>query len=132
MPTIFNTQLNPITTGIIYGFLTYKKNAFVFKTNSPPEPGVKLGPGKECENDTNTSTHKKKIYEIMTYLEPVLKTNMGFAENQQTLGKQIVNPSQTCTLMELLLRFMDEIKVDGKRWFFRFIESFVLGHKGRN
>jgi hypothetical protein len=57
---------------------------------------------------------------------------MGITEGQPTLGTHIVNPAQTCTLMELLLRFMDEMDVQGKRWFYRSIESLVLGHKGRN
>jgi hypothetical protein len=132
MPDVFDATLTPVTTGDTYGFLTYKKNQIVFKSNSPPKPGEKLGPGKECENDTKTSTHKKKIYEIMVHLEPFLKTNMGITEGQPTLGTHIVNPAQTCTLMELLLRFMDEMDVQGKRWFYRSIESLVLGHKGRN
>jgi hypothetical protein len=132
MTDAFDTQLNATTTGETYGFLTFKKNQFVFKSNSPPKAGEKLGPGKECENDTKTSTHKRKIYEIMVFLTPFLGNNMGIAENLPTLGSYIVNPAQTCTLMELLLRFMDEMGVNGKRWFYRPIESLVLGHKGRN
>ena len=68
----------------------------------------------------------------MEYLEPFLKTNMGISKDLPTLGTYIVNPAQTCTLMELLLRFMDEMEVNGKRWFYRPVEAMVLGHKGRN
>jgi hypothetical protein len=132
MPDIFSKELNPTTTGDTYGFLTYKKNQIVFKSNSPPGPGGKLGSGKECENDTRTSTHKAKIYDIMKSLAPFLGADIGINEKSSTLGTYIVNPAQTCTLMELLLRFMDEMDVSGKRWFYRPIESLVLGHKGRN
>jgi hypothetical protein len=132
MPDIFSKELNTTTTGGTYGFITYKKNQFVFKTNEPPVLGAKLGPGKECENDTKTSTHKAKIYEIMKSLTPFLGTDMGINDKSPTLGTYIVNPAQTCTLMELILRFMDEMEVDDKRWFYRPIEALVLGHKGRN
>jgi hypothetical protein len=131
MPDIFSGELTPVTTGSIYGFITYKKDQAVFKTNTPPLPGEKLGPGRECENDTKTSSHKVKIYEAMNYLKDFLKTDMGINEPSGLLGSYIVNPAQTCTLLELLLRFMDEMEINGKRWFYRAIESSILGHKGR-
>jgi hypothetical protein len=132
MPDVFDKTLTPATTGATYGFITYKKNQFVFKTNEPPAPGAKLGKGKECENDTKTSTHKAKIYAIMVFLAEYLKTDMGINPTSTTLGTYIVNPAQTCTLMELLLRFMDEMEVNNKRWFYRPIEALVLGHTGKN
>jgi hypothetical protein len=131
MPDIFEDEVSSTTTGAIYGFLTYKKDQIVFKTNSPPDPGQKLGPGKECENDTKTSSHKAKIYEVIALLAPVIKSDLGLNETTGILGGEIINPAQTCLLLEMLLRFMDELGVGERRWFYRIIEAFSLGHKGR-
>jgi hypothetical protein len=131
IPDMFDKDVSIAKTGAIYGFLTYKKDQLVFKTNAPPAAGQKLGTGKECENDSRTATHKLKIYEAIDHLKRVIGTDMGINEQTRFLGAVIVNPAQTCIILELLLRFMDEIEVEDKRWFYRPVEAFINGHRGR-
>jgi hypothetical protein len=42
----------------------------------------------------------------------------------------VLSASQCCILMELVLRYMDILRIDGKRWFYRPVMARVLGHLG--
>ena len=44
--------------------------------------------------------------------------------------RKIKNSTRACTLMNLLIRFLDADKVQGKRWFFRPVQALYTGHKG--
>ena len=46
------------------------------------------------------------------------------------INRKIKNPTRACTLMNLIMRFLDADKVSGKRWFFRPVQAFYTGHKG--
>ena len=55
-----------------------------------------------------------------------------FYLNHETLiaERSIKGSIRICTLMNVLLRFMDVERMGGKRWFFRSVEAFYTGHKG--
>ena len=62
-----NLQANKDTTGKIYGFIIpkIKEGKFVLKTNdSPVNKGTQPNKGKECENVSTISGHKKQLVEI--------------------------------------------------------------------
>jgi hypothetical protein len=42
----------------------------------------------------------------------------------------ILSAAQCCIMMELVLRYMDILRVDGRRWFYRPVMARVLGHLG--
>ena len=44
--------------------------------------------------------------------------------------RKIKNSTRACTLMDLLIRFLDTDNIEGKRWFFRPVQSLYTGHKG--
>jgi hypothetical protein len=44
--------------------------------------------------------------------------------------RKIKNSTRACTLMNLIIRFLDADKIQNKRWFFRPVQAFYTGHKG--
>jgi len=47
----------------------------------------------------------------------------------EELGRRpIKNSVRVCTVSDLVLRYMDMVKADGKRWFYRALESKLHGH----
>ena len=49
-------------------------------------------------------------------------------EEMAKKGRSVTNSVRVCTLVELALRMMDSMKVDGKRWFYRPLEAALYGH----
>jgi hypothetical protein len=44
---------------------------------------------------------------------------------------KVENAMRTCTLMELVLRYMDVKRIGEKRWFYRPVAAFYAGHIGK-
>jgi len=118
-------------TGFIYGFVVPKTGNMVFKTHKPHKEGASVKGGQECANVTSKEySLKLKILsdEIKSKGVPI----RGFSEiNFYNKDSDISNSTQGCTLLNLVLRFMDKVAVDNKRWFFRPISAFYSGHLGR-
>ena len=63
-------------------------------------------------------------------LETHQMTDFELNKDKLTGDEEIRNSIRLCTLMDLVLRYMDEEQIDRKKWFFRPIMSFYTGHKG--
>ena len=123
-------QVNKKTTGPFYGYLAPKDGHFVFKTNKSPEVNGKIGRGSECIIVSNIKEHLVQLLSIGERLQHAL--GHDFEMNYETLiaSRKIKSSIRVCTLMNLFLRFMNEERIDGKRWFFRSVEAYYTGHKG--
>ena len=116
------------TTGQIYGIIAVKGNSLnVFKTNNPPKVGGKTGTGQECSIVSNMSTHLDKLYTFGEILEENEEFNLDLVKSKLNGTRKISKPTRACMLSDIVLRYMDLKKIDGKRWFYRQISS-VLTH----
>jgi hypothetical protein len=123
-------SLNTRTTGQLYGFIAPKNGSLVFKTDEPPQEGGKLGRGKECGNVSTMTGHIANLIKIGDILKQANKTDFDLNRTEIISSKKIKNSTRACTLMNLFIRFLDEEKVEGKRWFFRSVDAYYRGHKG--
>jgi hypothetical protein len=118
------------TTGYNYGFVIFnqKVNRLVFKKGKPSETGV-VSRGSECAKN---STTRFEIQEILRYGELLKRGNLhplGLTQEELAKeGRAVTNSIRVCTLVDLALRMMDVMKVDGKRWFYRPLEASLQGH----
>ena len=94
-------------------------NRLVFKKGKPSETGV-VTRGSECAKN---STTRFEIQEILRYGQTLEKAGMdtlGLTQEEMAKkGRSVTNSVRVCTLVELALRMMDSMKVDGKRWFYK-------------
>jgi len=118
------------TTGERYGFIAPKYGDIVFKTAEAPMPGGGIPRGKECANVSNTKGHLAILMNLGSILERHQMTDFELNRDKLTGDEEIRNSIRLCTLMDLVLRYMDEEQIDRKKWFFRPIMSFYTGHKG--
>jgi hypothetical protein len=123
-------KANNTTTGQLYGFVVPKKNEFVFKTAEPVILGAKAPRGKECANVSNMSGHYKQLYEIGEILKVAGLGDFDLRASVVQVTRKIRNSIRACTLLELILRYMDLCKVQNKKWIYRPLESVYVGHKG--
>ena len=69
---------------------------------------------------------------IMDFLNKIIKNNTKVIEGDkyinnninQKKGKKKISSKQLCLELELVLRYYDDIKEGGKRWFLNILESF--------
>ena len=118
---------NLFSTGSPYGFLIGKKGLLVFKTNSVPAKGMKWDKGKECGNDTKSAP---KYIQLEILGDQLRKAGLPDLELRTADIRGVLSAAQCCIMMELVLRYMDILRVDGKRWFYRPVMARVLGHLG--
>jgi hypothetical protein len=123
-------SVNNKTTGGLYGFIVPKNGDFVFKTAEPPAEGGKVNRGKECGNVSTMTGHISNLVEIGDILQTAGKSD--FDLNRLTIlgTRKIRNSTRACTLMNIILRYLDANMLNGKRWFFRPVQTFYTGHKG--
>jgi hypothetical protein len=122
--------VNVETTGLLYGIIVPKNGDLVFKTDTPPEVGGNLGRGKECGNVTGTSGHITKLIQIGDILQENGKTDFDLNNASILRTRKIKNATRVCTLLNLMIRFLDANEIEGKRWFFRPIDTYYIGYKG--
>ena len=54
------------------------------------------------------------------------------SRSDETYGSmKVENAMRTCTIMELVLRYMDVKRIGEKRWFYRPVAAFYAGHIGK-
>jgi hypothetical protein len=120
-------------TGKIYGFLVPKKGYLVFKTSQPPRPGGKPEKGGECAIVSQISTHFALLEQIGAVLReiglPDFDMNPAELTNGDLQRRKFQNSTRACLLKELILRWMDIMGLDGKRWFYRPISAYKTGHR---
>jgi hypothetical protein len=117
-------------TGFEYGFINFnpKKQRLVFKKGKPPMPRGSLGRGSECSINSGTTYELTLLERFGKMLRDSGKNDLGL--NERNLGdrKRIANSVRVCTVSDLALRYMDKVKLQGKRWFYRTLESKLHGH----
>jgi hypothetical protein len=128
-----------LTTGKPYGTVNYKKGLFVFKTNVPVKPSAnpalkeKQERGSECANVPNMVPHYALLVEIGAIGLGAIGTNFGFTMSEleeAQAPRGVRNSIRACALTDIALRFMDEMNIDGKRWFYRPLPTFYTKHPG--
>jgi len=127
-------------TGSLYGFVVPKVGRMVFKTNKPHKEGEPVIGGQECAN----VAAKDYIIKLISIMDEISKYNIpiiNFEEkhlymkpnkpkNPDDKNIYISNSARGCTLLDLILRFMDNVSTS-KRWFFRPLSAYYSGHLGR-
>ena len=124
-------RVTPQTTGSLYGFLITKNGELVFKT-SHPSPDGEVTQGKECGNVSNKVGHMANLTTIGQLLEKSGRGDMDLNVMMllHRLEHQVRGLGRICTLMNMMLRFLDAIRLGGRRWFFRPLAAHEAGHVG--
>jgi hypothetical protein len=118
-------------TGFEYGFIIFnaKKKRLVFKKGTPPNPKGKVTRGSECSINSATTQELQLLDKFGERLRKYGKNDMGLNEVEMSkVDRRIQNSVRVCTVSDLILRYMDKIKIEGKRWFYRPIEASLHGH----
>jgi len=116
------------STGEFYGFVVSKNGNMVFKTASPPDMGKKVERGLECGNVSTMTRHIAKLIQLGDILRAEGQYDMDLNGNMIRSERAIQNSTRACTLLDLVLRYMDGARIQGKRWFFRPVQAFYIGH----
>ena len=127
---IMERSASKTKTGSIYGFVVPKSGNMVFKTNNPHIEGEKVKGGREC----GIVTAKEYQTVLSSIGDELTKSNLPNLEldiGHLTSSKDIINSTRGCTVMDLVLRYMDIKGVAGKRWFFRPLAAYYSGHIGK-
>ena len=123
-------SINNKTTGDPYGFIVPKNGDVVFKAAEPPFEGGKVGRGKECGNVSTMTGHIANLVRVGDILKTAGKSDFDLNRGIVLGTRKIKNSTRACTLIELLSRYLDADKIQGKRWFFRPVQAFYTGHRG--
>jgi hypothetical protein len=127
-----NLNVNKDNTGNLYGFLVPMKEVYTFKSNkTPPSVGKEPEKGEACHNITTLSHHLNYIYPLGKVLKEYYNYDYNINEEEMDPkeGKRkFKSAPRYCSLRELLLRFMDNKKVNNLRWFYRPISAFKTQH----
>lgn len=124
---------NQTTSAKIYGTVNFKRGNFVFKTNEAVDPKKKLPDvGSECSVVSSISAHFTLLKEIGMMIQPILGTDLDLNEGmlEKSPIRSFKNAIRACALTELVLRLLDKLKVQEKRWFYRPIATLKTGHRG--
>jgi len=115
-------------TGIFYGFVVSKNGNTVFKTADPPDTGKKVERGLECENVSNMAGHIAKLVQLGDVLRSEGQHDVDLTGTIIRIERPVENSTRVCTLLDIVLRYMDALRIQGKRWFFRPVQAFYMGH----
>jgi len=126
---LLKKSINVLTTGFEYGYLIYhpRKKHIVFKKTKPPVPGPKgkLSRGSECSINSNTTYELMMLKKFAKMIETRGKNTMGV---EDISGKDTANSVRVCTVSDFVMRYLDKLKINDKRWFYRPLESKLHGH----
>jgi hypothetical protein len=122
---------------LVYGFCGVKKGNIVFKTNTTPTVGEPVSRGAECANVSNTSDHMNKLVYLGSFMRSKGAGAMNLTREKlieprkdSVYGSiEVKNATRICALLELVLRYMDKQRFNGKRWFYRPVASFYMKAK---
>ena len=128
--TLKKLKVDKRTTGAMYGFTVVKNGQFVFKINNPPSVDEKITSGKECGIVSKIAGHNINLISLGDILKRNGYTDFDLNNIMLYSERKIKNSNRACTLLNLLLRFMNEEKVENKRWYYRSVAAFYTGHKG--
>ena len=128
--TLTKIKVDKRTTGALYGFTVPKNGYTVFKIGEPPSVDNKVTSGKECGIVSKIAGHNINLIRLGDILERNGYTDFDLNNIMLYSERKIKNSNRACTLLDLLLRFMNEEKIEGKKWFYRGVVAFYTGHKG--
>ena len=125
-------------TGFFYGLIVNDgSKGLVFKTRKPSQVGSDealkrhITRAAKCAGVSTSSHHLAQIIEIGQRLVEGGHSNLGLTKEILSKGpRQYKNTQEICALQDLVLRYMDIIGFEKKRWFYRPIEATMTGHKG--
>jgi hypothetical protein len=129
-------RANATTTGKPYGTINFKNGLFVFKTNLPVKPSAdpkvheKKERGSECAIVPNMPPHYALLEEIGRLTKEPLGSDFGFRIALLEGKGGVKNSIRACALTDIALRFLDELRFNDKRWFYRPLETFYTKHIG--
>ena len=120
------------TTAKHYGSLNIKSGVFVFKTNEPVAVGKSPNRGSECANVSNISSHYELLEKIGKLVAGPLGTNLDLTSDVMITGpRAFQNSVRACMLTDIVLRLLNKLTINGKRWFYRPIATYKTGHTGK-
>jgi hypothetical protein len=124
---LLKKKINVITTGYEYGFIIFhpKKKQLVYKKNTPPVPGAKITRGSECSINSNTSYEMKRLRTFGKKLQEAGKHTLGMDVIHEDSAR---NSVRVCTVSDMVMRYLDKIQFNAKRWFYRPLEAKLHGH----
>jgi hypothetical protein len=70
------------------------------------------------------------LIELGDLLRSAGKTDCGLNAGTLAHVREVRNSIRACTLMEIVLRFMEAERIQQKHWFIRPLQAFYAGHKG--
>lgn len=125
-------------TGFFYGLMVNDgAKGLVFKTRKPSPAGSEealkrhITRAAKCSGVSTSSHHLAQIVEIGERLAAGGHSNLGLTKETLSKGpRQYKNTQEICALQDLVLRYMDIIRFENKRWFYRPIDAAFTGHKG--
>jgi hypothetical protein len=114
-------------SGPLYGFMSPKRGQMVFKTDvPPPNKGDKVGRGSECAIVSTMKAHLDKI----DMLIGLMNAAGGLGRWNARLRDDIKGSIKACTIIEIMLRYLEKVSLNGKIWFYNSVEALMAGHKG--
>lgn len=119
-----------------YGTLNFKYSNIVFKENraltaTAVNPNPKPEAGSECSIISTTGHHMKSLYELGKVAKRAVNIDFGLNETELGGGRSFkVNVVNLCTLKNITLRLLDQMRGANKRWFYRPISTMKTGHRG--
>lgn len=121
------------TTGELYGALVPWENGLMFKSYKPVKKGKEPSGGSACVISSTVSAHKKKLIELGLILARYTGgSHFDLLDDTFKKGapRNLSGASNLCTLMEIILRWMDLRKqyYGNLRYFYRPISAFYSKH----
>jgi hypothetical protein len=122
---------NVETTGFMYGFLVpnLKSGYLTFKTtDKPAAPGKSVPKGGECEIVTQIAFHFTALGKIGEALAAAGLPRFGLTPEEFKGPRKFQNSSRACSLLNVILRWMQMAKLGQRLWFFRPIAAYKTKH----
>ena len=86
-----------------------------------------MGRGSECSINSGTTYELNLLERFGKSLIKAGHSDLGM--NDIEMGRRrIANSVRVCTVSDLALRYMDKVRVEGKRWFYRPLEAKLHNH----
>jgi hypothetical protein len=124
--------VNTNTTGSRYGFLVQRSvRDLIFKVTEPPAVGKKVGRGSACSSSSAVKFELAQLERLGKILRDAGVSDLGLNDAELGGRRAIKNANRICTISDLVLRWMDRAGIQGKRWFYRALQSKLTGHRNR-
>jgi hypothetical protein len=110
-----------INKGIVCPSAGVSKSTTIFSIN---KLNKLVSPGKNNKYNTSISGSKITVLSIYDDERPFSKKNTSYKNIEPNNRKPVsITDTQFCIEKEFLLRYLDEIQDEGKRWFFNSFET---------